>query len=71
MSQTALLDTVTLDGGLRLAYRELGSGPPVLLLHGWPTSSLLWRNVMPAIARRSLSSGVVGRGTVIGERLAN
>ncbi len=37
--------------GLQLAYRELGAGPPVLLLHGWPTSSFLWRNVMPPIAR--------------------
>jgi haloalkane dehalogenase len=37
----------------RLAYRELGSGPAVLLLHGWPTSSLLWRQIMPAIARHS------------------
>ena len=36
---------------LTLAYRELGSGPPVLLLHGWPTSSFLWREVMPPIAR--------------------
>jgi len=36
--------------GLRLAYREQGEGPPVLLLHGWPTSSYLWRNVMPPIA---------------------
>jgi pimeloyl-ACP methyl ester carboxylesterase len=40
-------------GDLELAYRELGSGPPVLLLHGWPTSSFLWRDVMPAIARRN------------------
>jgi pimeloyl-ACP methyl ester carboxylesterase len=39
--------------GLALAYRELGSGPPVLLLHGWPTSSFLWRHVMPPIARRN------------------
>ena len=38
-------------GDLTLAYREQGSGPAVLLLHGWPTSSYLWRNVMPAIAR--------------------
>jgi pimeloyl-ACP methyl ester carboxylesterase len=36
-------------GGLTLAYRELGSGSPVLLLHGWPTSSFLWRDVMPPI----------------------
>ncbi|HEU5472769.1 MAG TPA: alpha/beta fold hydrolase [Actinophytocola sp.] len=47
------LTTLTLDDGMRLAYRELGSGPPVLLLHGWPTSSYLWRGVMPAIARHS------------------
>jgi pimeloyl-ACP methyl ester carboxylesterase len=36
---------------LDIAYRELGEGPPVVLLHGWPTSSLLWRDVMPALAR--------------------
>ncbi len=41
--------TVQVDG-LRLAYRELGDGPPVLLLHGWPTSSFLWREVMRPIA---------------------
>lgn len=44
------MKTVSVDG-LRVAYRELGEGPPVLLLHGWPTSSYLWRDVMPAIAR--------------------
>jgi pimeloyl-ACP methyl ester carboxylesterase len=43
--------TIQLDDGLRLGYRELGAGPAVLLLHGWPTSSWLWRRVMPAIAR--------------------
>lgn len=37
--------------GRTLGYRELGTGPAVLLLHGWPTSSSLWRGVMPAIAR--------------------
>jgi pimeloyl-ACP methyl ester carboxylesterase len=36
--------------GLTLAYREMGDGPAVLLLHGWPTSSYLWREVMPPIA---------------------
>lgn len=38
-------------GDHRLAYRELGEGPPVLLIHGIPTSSLLWRNVMPVLAK--------------------
>lgn len=40
----------TQANGLTLAYRELGSGPAVLLIHGWPTSSYLWRDVMPALA---------------------
>jgi pimeloyl-ACP methyl ester carboxylesterase len=48
--ETAALDTVQVDG-LTIGYRELGEGPPVLLLHGWPTSSYLWRDVMPPIAR--------------------
>ena len=49
---TTTLDTVDANG-MTIAYRELGSGPPVLLLHGWPTSSFLWRDVMPPIARRN------------------
>ena len=44
------MKTMQVDG-LTLAYRELGAGPAVLLLHGWPTSSFLWRNVMEPIAR--------------------
>jgi haloalkane dehalogenase len=49
------VDTIKLDNGLTIAYREAGrqhGGPAALLLHGWPTSSYLWRNVMPAIAQR-------------------
>ena len=51
-------------GGQTLAYRDLGSGPPVLLLHGWPTSSLLWRDVMPAIAwqNRAIALDLPGFG---------
>lgn len=45
---------VTKINGLDIAYRELGEGPAaVLLLHGWPTSSFLWRNVMPPIAQQN------------------
>jgi pimeloyl-ACP methyl ester carboxylesterase len=39
-----------------VAYREAqpdgwdGTGPTALLLHGYPTSSYLWRNVLPALA---------------------
>lgn len=44
------LDRVSVDG-MTIAYRAIGEGPPLLLLHGWPTSSFLWRKVMPALAR--------------------
>lgn len=47
------LETVEVEG-LEVAYRQLGDGPPVLLLHGWPTSSYLWRDVMPALADAGL-----------------
>jgi pimeloyl-ACP methyl ester carboxylesterase len=36
----------------RLAYRRMGSGPVLLLLHGMAGCSLTWRYVMPALARR-------------------
>jgi len=50
--------------GLTIAYRELGEGPPVLLLHGWPTSSYLWRGVMPkiAVANRVVAVDLPGFG---------
>ncbi|MEJ3652080.1 alpha/beta fold hydrolase [Actinomycetes bacterium KLBMP 9759] len=57
MTRSALsappLRTVHPATGPAIAYRELGEGPAVLLVHGWPTSSLLWRDVMPAIAQRN------------------
>ena len=33
--------------GLNMAYVEAGSGAPMVFIHGNPTSSYLWRNVMP------------------------
>jgi len=35
-----------------MAYRDAGDGdaPPVLLLHGYPESSYMWRELMPALA---------------------
>lgn len=38
--------------GVQTALRELGEGPPLVLLHGVPTSSLLFRDAMPLLARR-------------------
>lgn len=39
--------------GLRLHYLGGGSGEPVLLLHGWPTSSFLWRNIIGKMAEKN------------------
>jgi haloalkane dehalogenase len=35
--------------GLRLAHVEVGEGPPVLMIHGSPTWSFVWRKVIPTI----------------------
>ena len=35
-----------------IAYRIGGSGPPLLLLHGYPQTSYMWRRVAPALAER-------------------
>jgi pimeloyl-ACP methyl ester carboxylesterase len=36
--------------GLRMHVAEAGSGPPVLLLHGWPQHWYAWRRVAPLLA---------------------
>jgi haloalkane dehalogenase len=51
--------------GKRMAYVELGGGEPVFLfLHGNPTSSYLWRNVMPETAGlgRCIAPDLIGMG---------
>jgi haloalkane dehalogenase len=55
--------TVTVHGR-RMAYVEMGEGDPVVFLHGNPTSSYLWRNVMPHLADqgRCLAPDLIGMG---------
>lgn len=50
--------------GHRIAYLERGEGPPVILLHGIPTSSLLWRNIIPELAssRRVIAPDMLNYG---------
>ncbi|HET7325617.1 MAG TPA: alpha/beta hydrolase [Halococcus sp.] len=59
--------TVTVDGHeLSVAYRDEGEGdePPVVFLHGIPTWSFLWREIVPEIAesRRVITPDLVGYG---------
>jgi haloalkane dehalogenase len=44
--------------GLRVHYVEEGRGMPVLFVHGNPTSSYLWRNVLPAVAANTYRRGI-------------
>jgi haloalkane dehalogenase len=48
----------------RIAYHTRGEGAPVLLLHGNPTSSFLWRNVLPALEGlgRLVAPDLIGMG---------
>jgi haloalkane dehalogenase len=50
--------------GSKMAYVETGSGDPVVLLHGNPTSSYLWRNVIPHLEERwrCIAPDLIGMG---------
>jgi haloalkane dehalogenase len=47
-----------------MAYVEVGEGDPIVLLHGNPTSSYLWRNVLPHLQRRGrcIAPDLIGMG---------
>jgi pimeloyl-ACP methyl ester carboxylesterase len=44
----ALTEHVVIDGK-RLAYRIFGQGEPVVFIHGTPSSSLIWRKLLPQL----------------------
>ena len=47
-----------------MAYVDVGQGDPIVFLHGNPTSSYLWRNVIPHVAGhgRCLAPDLIGMG---------
>lgn len=50
--------------GTRMAYIDVGEGDPVVFLHGNPTSSYLWRNIIPWLEphARCIAPDLVGMG---------
>jgi len=50
--------------GNEMAYVEVGHGDPIVLLHGNPTSSYLWRNVLPHLQPlgRCIAPDLIGMG---------
>ena len=50
--------------GKRMAYHEAGEGRAVVFLHGNPTSSYLWRNIIPHVSgmARCIAPDLIGQG---------
>jgi haloalkane dehalogenase len=57
MKRTKVLDS-------EMAYVDVGSGDPIVFLHGNPTSSYLWRNIIPYAQKlgRCLAPDLIGMG---------
>ena len=51
-------------GPLEMAYVDLGEGDPIVFLHGNPTSSYLWRNIISSVKHlgRCLAPDLIGMG---------
>lgn len=54
---------VTVEGR-KMAYIEMGSGNPIVFQHGNPTSSYLWRNILPKLSTfgRCIALDLIGMG---------
>jgi haloalkane dehalogenase len=50
--------------GLNMAYVDEGAGDPIVLLHGNPTSSYFWRNIIPHLSGlgRCIAPDLIGMG---------
>ena len=50
--------------GKKIAYVDTGKGDPIVLLHGNPTSSYLWRNIIPELegSGRVIVPDLIGQG---------
>ena len=50
--------------GKQMAYCEMGEGKPIIFQHGNPTSSYLWRNIMPHMESqgRCIAIDLIGMG---------
>ena len=65
MISTKELDKQTLEvNGKRMAYVEMGQGDPIVFQHGNPTSSYLWRNIIPYMQPlgRCIAPDLIGMG---------
>ena len=71
MNNTALAKKTIDVLGKKMSYVELGQGDPIIFQHGNPTSSYLWRNIMPHVKDlgRCIAIDLIGMGD--SEKLAD
>lgn len=64
LSTTPLSKSYKTVNGKQMAYHEAGTGEAVVFLHGNPTSSYLWRNVIPHVSGvvRCVAPDLIGQG---------
>ncbi len=48
---TQITKNHTYIDGHKIAFREQGTGSPVILIHGIPTNGLMWRDIIPKLAK--------------------
>lgn len=61
---TQITENHTFINGHKIAFREQGAGSPVILIHGIPTNSLMWRDIIPKLAetRRVIAPDLLNYG---------
>jgi haloalkane dehalogenase len=64
MDTAALSKSSVTVEGRRMAFHEAGAGEAIVLLHGNPTSSYLWRNIVPHLSSqgRCIVPDLIGQG---------
>jgi haloalkane dehalogenase len=64
LDPTPLTKQYATVNGKQMAYHESGEGRSVVFLHGNPTSSYLWRNIIPHVSgqARCIAPDLIGQG---------
>lgn len=62
-----MMERETVIDGEPVRWLEHGEGPPVVLVHGIPTSPRLWRHVVPQVQGHCLALEMRGYGTSISD----
>jgi haloalkane dehalogenase len=64
LTAAPLVKSYVTVNGKQMAYHDVGEGDPVVFLHGNPTSSYLWRNVIPHMPQgvRCIAPDLIGMG---------